>query len=32
MAKIKGSVKILIDIDHIIAADTIEHITSNIAA
>jgi purine-binding chemotaxis protein CheW len=28
MAKIKGSVKSLIDIDQIIAADTLEHITA----
>ena len=32
MAKIKGSVKSLLDIDQIIAADTIEHITSKLAA
>ena len=32
MAKIKGSVKSLIDIDQIIAADTIEHLTAEIAA
>jgi len=32
MAKIKGTVKSLLDIDQIIAADTIEHITADIAA
>ena len=32
MAKIKGAVKSLLDIDQIIAADTIEHITSKLAA
>ena len=32
MAKIKGSVKSLLDIDQIIAADTIEHITAKFAA
>jgi len=32
MAKIKGAVKSLIDIDQIIAADTIERITAEIAA
>ena len=32
MAKIKGAVKSLIDIDQIIAADTIERITSTLAA
>ena len=32
MAKIKGAVKSLLDIDQIIAADTIERITSEIAA
>jgi len=32
MAEIKGTVKSLLDIDQIIAADTVEHITADIAA